>query len=180
MIYEPPQWLFGLLLSLGLAIAIILAYHEVRMKTVLLSNRDAIIRSIATIKSVAYDICNVGISNRQLSEISANIPSSKGLHIEVQKLICEKMQSYMQNRNTLDIEVTVAGTKYQDIISPFVKYVDVNVLSILEQFLDRQFVLEFNKVAPDFERALVEHPSTFQKGLQVETSKTIQQIDKIK
>lgn len=33
MIYEPPQWLFWLLLSLGLAIAIIMTYHELRMQT---------------------------------------------------------------------------------------------------------------------------------------------------
>lgn len=34
VIYEPPQWLFWVLLSVGLAIAIILAYHEVRMQKV--------------------------------------------------------------------------------------------------------------------------------------------------
>ena len=39
MIYEPPQWLFWLLLSLGLTIAIILAYHEVRMQKLNLEHR---------------------------------------------------------------------------------------------------------------------------------------------
>jgi len=33
VIYEPPQWLFWLLLSLGLAIAISKTYHELRVQT---------------------------------------------------------------------------------------------------------------------------------------------------
>ena len=33
VIYEPPQWMFWVLLVAGLCIAIILAYHELRMST---------------------------------------------------------------------------------------------------------------------------------------------------
>jgi hypothetical protein len=39
MIYEPPQWLFWLLLILGFALATILAYHEVRMQKVRLERQ---------------------------------------------------------------------------------------------------------------------------------------------
>ncbi len=39
MTYEPPQWLFWLLLAFGLAVAIILAYHEVRMQKVRLERQ---------------------------------------------------------------------------------------------------------------------------------------------
>ena len=39
MTFEPPQWLFWLLLSIGLAIAVILAYHEIRMQKVLLEKQ---------------------------------------------------------------------------------------------------------------------------------------------
>jgi len=37
--YESPQWLFGVLLSLGIIIAIALAYHEIRMQKVSLEKR---------------------------------------------------------------------------------------------------------------------------------------------
>ncbi len=39
MIYEPPQWLFWLLLTFGFAIDVILAYHEVRRQKVSLERQ---------------------------------------------------------------------------------------------------------------------------------------------
>jgi hypothetical protein len=50
VIYEPPQWLFGLLLFLGATVAVILAYHEVRMQKVGLE------KQLVASKQMSYSI----------------------------------------------------------------------------------------------------------------------------